>query len=494
MPIYRSHRAACIVLFVFAAGCGGDPEEAVNEVAAAEREEVILERAGPAEDSQFVHELSFQALAGGGRSVRRKLIAATERSLLTEEIKLVPGGDESVNNFGRAIGFGARTIVAGAIGDGGAGPDAGAVFVFRDTSAGGDWTRAEMAALRSRETAASDRFGYSLALHGRTLLVGAPKDDDRGVDSGSAFIFRDIGDSADWGRIAEVRLTAPDGAPDDQFGNAVALEGSTAVVGAGGDDDRGPFSGSVYVFSDKSDSGDWSSIGVTKLIARDGAPGDIFGAAVAVSGRTILIGASGDDDKGGSSGSAYLFRDTSLAGDWSSTSQIKLRAADASPRDEFGSVVAIDGRRAVIGAPFDRDLGTDSGSAYVFLDTSPAGDWSAYRQRKLMAEDAAMGANFGSSVAVKGSTVIVGAHHESAHGRYAGAFYVYQGIGSETNAPVQAFKFTATDPIVENHLGQSIAMLNENILVAGANDEIGTSASGAIYLFRLRKLGVSSPP
>ncbi|MBK8430869.1 MAG: FG-GAP repeat protein [Chloroflexi bacterium] len=139
---------------------------------------------------------------------------------------------------------------------------------------------------------------------------------------------------------------------------AVAVSGDTAVIGAWRDDDGGDNSGSAYVFTRM--GGVWSQ--QAKLTASDASAGDYFGYAVAVSGDTAVIGAYFDDDGGTNSGSAYLF--TRTGGVWSQ--QAKLTASDPAANDFFGIAVAISGDMAVIGSFVDDDGGTDSGSAYVF--------------------------------------------------------------------------------------------------------------------------------
>ena len=163
----------------------------------------------------------------------------------------------------------------------------------------------------------------------------------------------------------QAKLTASDGAAYDYFGCSVAVsgDGSTAVIGAHGDDDIGNNSGSVYVFTRSGSS--WTQ--QAKLTASDGASGDLFGYSVAVSGdgSTAVIGAHGDDDRGIDSGSAYVF--TRSGSSW--TQQAKLTASDGAASDLFGWSVAVsgDGSTAVIGAYYDDDRGSNSGSAYVFI-------------------------------------------------------------------------------------------------------------------------------
>jgi hypothetical protein len=127
-------------------------------------------------------------------------------------------------------------------------------------------------------------------------VIGAPRSDDNGPFSGSAYVFRF--DGASW--VEEAKLLASDGAAFDGFGSSIALSGETAVIGAPADDDQ---SGSAYVF--RFDGASW--VEEAKLLASDRAAVEFFG-SIALSGDTAVIGARGDDDNGRRSGSAYVFR------------------------------------------------------------------------------------------------------------------------------------------------------------------------------------------
>ena len=135
-----------------------------------------------------------------------------------------------------------------------------------------------------------------------------------------------------------------------------------------------------------------------KLTASDGAANDHFGVSVAIAGDTIVVGAYGDDDSGSDSGSAYVFTRTGTT--W--TEQTKLTASDGAAGDQFGTSVAITGDTIVVGADLDD---TASGSAYVFTRTGTA--WM--EQAKLTASDGAAVDSFGISVAIVGDTIVVGA-------------------------------------------------------------------------------------
>ena len=105
---------------------------------------------------------------------------------------------------------------------------------------------------------------------------------------------------------------------------------------------------------------------LAKLLASDGADGDLFGIAAAVSPDTAVVGAYLDDDTGSNFGSAYVFVRSGTT--W--TQQAKLVASDGAVDDQFGFSVAVSGDTAVVGAPFDDDSGSSSGSAYVFGPSS----------------------------------------------------------------------------------------------------------------------------
>ena len=236
----------------------------------------------------------------------------------------------------------------------------------------------ESAKFVASDGAADDRFGRAVAVSGDTVVVGAFRDDDDGTDSGSAYVFIEPpGGCCGWaGSFTEsAKLTASDGTADDRFGDAVAVSGGTVVVGAPRDDDDGTDSGSVYVFVEP--AGGWTGPlnETAKLTASDGAAGDRFGGnfSVAVSGDTVVVGASRDDDDGTNSGSAYVFVEPASGWAGDLTEVAKLTASDGAEFDAFGISVAVSGDTVVVGAPSDDDKGDGSGSAYVFVKPGGAG-------------------------------------------------------------------------------------------------------------------------
>ncbi|PJF38983.1 MAG: hypothetical protein CUN54_09690, partial [Phototrophicales bacterium] len=162
-----------------------------------------------------------------------------------------------------------------------------------------------------------------------------------------------------------IKLLADDGQRGDRFGRFVAASGDVIVVGAHLANGLDLRTGAVYTYD--RDSPFW--IQTAKLIPTDGDLGDAFGWPVAIDGDTLVVGAWGDDDLGSDSGSVYVFERVGDA--WMQTT--KLLAPDGESSDRFGRALAIDNDTLVIGARYDDDRGLDAGSAYVYQRVN--GSW-----------------------------------------------------------------------------------------------------------------------
>ncbi len=200
------------------------------------------------------------------------------------------------------------------------------------------------------------------------------------------------------------KLTASDGAASDFFGFSVAAGSGVILVGAPGDDDNGSSSGSAYLYNINGSL-------IKKVKPSDGAAGDNFGYSVAAGSNKIVIGSPGDDDKGNSSGSVYVF-------DIDGNQQIKITASDGAASDNFGHSVAIGCNVIVVGAPYDDDKGSNSGSVYIFKRDGTL-------IRKITAPDGAADDNFGWSVSVDLGRIVVGAPYNDLYGSDAGAAYIF---------------------------------------------------------------------
>ena len=202
-----------------------------------------------------------------------------------------------------------------------------------------------MAKLTASDGEESDGFGFSVSIGGNFAIVGAPSDNDNGSGSGSAYIYA-LQDGS-WNEV--IKLTASDGAANDIFGFSVSISDEIAIVGAYGDDDNEPGSGSAYIYERQGST--WNE--AAKLTASDRAGLDRFGYRVSNSGDLAIVGAPGDDDNGADSGSAYIYERQGST--WNEVA--KLTASDGAFGDFFGSSISISDDLTIVAAPFDDDNG-----------------------------------------------------------------------------------------------------------------------------------------
>ena len=280
---------------------------------------------------------------------------------VNEVTTLTPDVAWPENTFGRSVAIDGGTVVVGAWKDGPV--SEGLAYVFR-TSDGGT-TYDQVAVLTADDAAAGDHFGFSVEIDGDTVLVAAQQMPNGGP--GAAYIFRTSDGGASYDQVA--KLTASDGALDDRFSAFLAIEGGTVVIGAPRDDDAGTNSGSAYVF--RTNDG-WATYSfVAKLTADDAAAGDYFVKEVEIEDGVVAIGACAPPGIEPSGGEAvYIFH---ASDDGLTYSQVaKLTAADGVAGDRFGQSLAMDGGTIVVGAMRDEDAGNRTGSVYVFSPETPA--------------------------------------------------------------------------------------------------------------------------
>ncbi len=430
-------------------------------------------------------------------------------------------------------------------------PNAGAAYVFKRTGL----TWAQEAYLKAPNLDTTDNFGISVAISGDTVVIGAFGEDSNqttitngttasssnsAVGSGAAYVFKRSG--ADW--VQEAYLKAPNPELNDNFGSSVAISGDTIVVGAVGEDsnqttinngsgitdnDTAPGSGAAYVF--KRDGFTW--VYEAYLKAPNSQSDDTFGNAVAISGSTIIVAASGEDSNQTTitnsttassdnsvdgSGAAYIFKRTGTL--WAQ--QAYLKASNAETVDIFGTSVAISGDSVVVGAASEDSNQTtitngsaassdnsasSSGAAYVFKRTGTTWAQEAF----LKAPNAEALDYFGSSVAISGDSIVVGAMGEASNQTSitngsgassdnsvtsSGAVYVFKRTGT-TWAPEAYVK--APNAGAGDYFGKVVGVSGDTVVVgayfedseqrtisygASASPDNNASNSGAAYIFQ----------
>ncbi|MCP4129974.1 MAG: hypothetical protein GY754_03050 [bacterium] len=362
-----------------------------------------------------------------------------------------------------SISSDAWTFVVGAQSDDDEGAYAGAIYIYQWN--GNSWTEKK---ITSSDCGEHNFFGHSVSISsdGNTIAVGAEGDDDKGTFSGSLYIYK--WNESSW---AETKLTASDGSKSDYFGTSVSIasDGNTVVVGAMGDDDKGDFSGSVYIY--KWNGNSWEE---TKLTSLDGAADDRYGATVTISsdGNTIGVGAPGDDAKGEWSGSAYIYQ-----WDGNNWVETKFTASDGAGSDQFGINVSIssNGDTILIGANFDDDKGDSSGSAYVFKWNG-----STWDETKLTPSDGAAYDMFGNDVSISsdGNTILVNSYNDDDKGESSGAVYLFKWNGSNW----MESKITPSNGAAHCYFGYSVSNNSDgSAILVGSHGYNGNT--GAVYLF-----------
>jgi hypothetical protein len=294
---------------------------------------------------------------------------------------------QSAGSFGNSLSLDHEFLAVGAFADDTIANNQGSAFIFRRNQGGVDnWGLVKK--ITSADGAADDRFGRAVSLSSGFLAVGAPVDDDRGVDSGSAYVFsRNQGGLENWGQIK--KITAADGAAGDFFGASLATNGEVLAIGADG-------AGKGYIH-ERNQGGD-NNWGLSKQVV--GTISD-FGASSAISGH--LVAFSGSGAAGGGGGEVRLYsRNSGGAGNWGLLKTV-LPPEDA---DEFGGSIALYGGTLAVGAYLADPSGTDAGAAFVFAqDLGGANNWGLVK--KLAPSGIAPGSKFGFQVALERGVIAV---------------------------------------------------------------------------------------
>jgi hypothetical protein len=272
-----------------------------------------------------------------------------------------------------------------------------------------------------------------------------------------------------WTYVAEIR-------PDEYelptlFGIAVDVSGDTILVGDPEYDGSGTNSGATYVF-ERDPNGDWPQVEI--LLPEGGAGGAEFGYSVAIDTDTAVVGAWSDSDLGSYSGSAYIFeRDPN--GVWAQVT--KLLADDGSSFDFFGNDVAIHGDIALVSAPDADGADTETGAAYIF-ERDVSGEWS--QKAKLFGTDGAPWDGFGRSVDLSGNMAVIGANGVDDLGNRSGAAYVFVHADDQWS---QVAKLLADDGAAADALGWSVAVDGNNAIIGAYCDDDHGEDSGSAYVF-----------
>ncbi len=291
-------------------------------------------------------------------------------------------------------------------------------------------------------------LGKAIACSGERLLAR----------SMPLFLFERVAGS--WSITATMWPEEPIG--NIHFGDALAMDGDLAVVGA-------PFGGPAFVFERQPD-GIWPE--VAQLYSSDFSGNDNFGWDVGISNGTIVVGAT---DDGNYSGAAYVF-ERQHDGEWVETA--KLLPHDVTAFGLFGFAVAVEEDEIVIAAVSARVDGVRFGAVYIYRKQL-SGEW--LEVQKLIANDAHVAQEFGYAVDLQGDALLVGAHHDHTNGSASGCAYLFE--RDDDGVWRQISKLVPEEGEPYDKAGEAVALGDDFALIGAPDAEIHAPYSGAAYVF-----------
>lgn len=414
--------------------------------------------------------------------------------------KIVASDRELEDRYGWAVDIDGDFAIVGAYADdfGPTNPNMGSAYIYQKTGED-EWSFVQK--IFNSDQDDYDRFGWSVAIDGNYAIIGAYGEDHNvaGTDplskAGSAYIF-ERNFAGVWVQVQ--KIVAADRAADDEFGWSVAIHGNTAVVGAHNDDKDAAglgymyHAGSAYIF-DRSVGGVWTQS--QKIVASDRSPGfefapehedwnDRFGESVGIWNDYLVVG-------GPFASKAYMFERS--GGSWSQVDVLTFPGISWLDR---AAPVSIDGTTCVLGAPTeDTDVANlnyrkNAGGAAIFTRTGP-GDWTFLQ--KIVAGDRSAGDHFGASVSIDGDYIVCGANQDN-HDKTtdndlenAGSAYIFKKTGVYYS---QYDKIDLSDRQIEDQMGMAISVSDGTILVSAYQQdynefgEVYVENAGAAYFFK----------
>ena len=372
--------------------------------------------------------------------------------------------------FGGSVAISNELIVVGASSDDTGASYAGSVYVY-DLS--GPIPTVPVATLNNPSPAFADFFASSVAIAGMRVVVGAIWDDTQAEDAGSAYVY-DLSSAAP--TIPVVTLNTPSPATGDTFGRSVAISGTLLAVGAPYEDTGASDAGSAYVYDLSSAT---PMVPVVTLNNPSFSMGGRFGSSIAISGTFLVASAPNQ-------GKAYIY---DLNSGTPLIPVLILSNPSPAPGDVFGVTVATSGNRVVVGVPNGSPkTATNVGRVFVYYPTNVL---PTVPVATLTNPNLAIGDDFGSSVAVSGSLVVVGAGSDSTGARSAGSAYVFDLDSTTPAVPVATLRNPS--PAIGDWFGSSVAISGMHVVVGTSGDDTGAVNAGSAYVYDLSRATPTVP-
>ncbi len=386
---------------------------------------------------------------------------SSAQSIPTAEDSILFAGDAAgLDQFGRSVHMDQDRILIGApfnaLGITSAQQGSASVFVRTGTS----WN--EEFRLTANDGADQDRFGSAVVLAGDWAAVGAPRDQDNGLFSGSVYLFQRSGTA--W--IQQGKLTPHGAAAGDQFGFSLDMDGDNLIVGAPSDSSVVGEGGSAHVYVRTGTVWNFQDT----LLASDNAEMDLFGTSVAIDGDRAAIGASMDESPNAQRGKAYVFVRTGSV--W--TEETILDPSDSAAFAHMGRSIALLNDVLIVGAP-ERALAV--GGAYVYRRTGTV--WAP--EDVMLPSDGVANDFFGAALAMVENRVVIGSPFQSELALRSGAVYLFEATGSNWN---EVDKLFASNLAADDRFGSSVAYDGTRFVVGSPQSDTNGQESGSAYAFR----------
>lgn len=382
--------------------------------------------------------------------------------------KTTPAEVSKHDGYGWAVAMDSAHAVVSAARADGAGPDQGAVWVYETRNNG----LVNGQRLNQPRNQAFAHYGSDVALQGEHLLVSAPGASDKGAHAGAVYYYRLNSSSGSWTLVQTLYAGVPH--KNDHFGYSVSLHGDVAVIGAPGIQSK-HHSGNAYVFRLK--NGLWQEEQVIK--PRKVSDKTAYGWDVAVYGNLLAISDAYATTTALQSGLVDVYAYTGNT--W--TYEATLKPEDANGNELYGGSISLYNQTLAVGASKAQGVSVNTaqrpitGAVYTYKRIN--GNW---RPAGKLTGDAASNNHdlFGGVVALHENALVVGCSQDDFMAKNAGAAYVFLYKG---NAWQQVNKFLPTDGAANDYYGSSVALYGKNILVGARLGEDDTSKAdhGQVY-------------
>jgi hypothetical protein len=400
-------------------------------------------------DPKFLKKIAVAALLLGGVS-----IAPAQTNLFTNETKIFASDAGTNKFFGYPVKYGFTTTNVMLVGS--LDTNNGAVYNFHYLAS--NWVQSQK--LGVPVTNSADLFGAAIAQFGDVLVIGQPQPFTNLGLTSQAYIYRN--NNSNW--VLRQTIFGPS---SGTFGASVGANNKDIFVGNPQESSTIQNGGAVFVY--RKASTNWNFL--STLRAKDQKTNTLFGTALAIENKTLVIGAPQATNS--TNGAAYVF--IGKGGGWKQNS--KLLYTNLQTNAQFGASVAVEGKTIVVGAPGDTVLGTNGGAVYVFVKKNSG--WKP--QQRLISTSNTNDLGFGTSVAIQNKRILVGVPGESVGGTNgAGAAYVYRFNG--TNWIVQQH-LTASDAATNVNFGQSVDIASPGAIIGAPFDNEGATNAGAVYFY-----------